>query len=83
MFVDPQRLRVTKATPVVELSGMAFVNPSLTADTNRSSVYFFPLSIASEGQEKEMFSIQKTLETIRDTVIKVEEDVKYIRQNGR
>jgi hypothetical protein len=46
---------VTKTTPVAELYGMAFENPPLTADTNRTLTYFFPLPIDIEGQREEMY----------------------------
>ncbi|OHB74679.1 MAG: hypothetical protein A2Z25_09405 [Planctomycetes bacterium RBG_16_55_9] len=58
IHVEPQWLRATKATPVAGLYVMAFVDPPLTAyipmyiGTHHSD--FSPLSIALEGQGREM-----------------------------
>jgi len=52
--IEPQRLRVTKTTPVAPLGGMAFANPSLTADAYGPWTYFFSLPMGGRGQGKEM-----------------------------
>ena len=57
MSIDSQWPRATKATPVAELGVMAFVDPSLTADTNRSLDIFLSLAHSNRrAREGNVFS---------------------------